>query len=116
MRRSPSSLVVFLMVAAGLFQTSLAQEGLQEVPEAAPPPPAPIEDGQALEPDVTIVQRKDATVEEYRLNGRLYMVKVIPFIGKPYFLMDNDGDGLMESRISDLQRDPLVPQWVIFSW
>lgn len=117
MRRSPTSLAVLLMLSAGIVLSSRAQEGLQEVPEAAPPPPAPIEDGQALEPDVTIVQRKDATVEEYRLNGRLYMIKVTPFIGKPYYLMDNDGDGLLESRISDLQRNPVVvPQWVIFSW
>lgn len=89
---------------------------LVEVPEAAPEPPASVEDGAALEPDVTIVQRKDATIEEYRLNGRLYMVKVVPIIGKPYYLMDNDGDGLMESKISDLYQDPIVPQWVIFSW
>jgi len=108
--------VASLILTAGLWQGALAEEGLQEVPEAAPAPPAAIEDGQELEPDVTIVQRKDATVEEYRLNGRLYMVKVVPVIGKPYYLVDNDGDGLMERRISDLQRDPIVPQWVIFSW
>jgi hypothetical protein len=116
MRRSPTSLAVYFIATAGYLHGASAEDGLQNVPEAAPPPPAAIEDGQALEPDVTIVQRKDATVEEYRLNGRLYMVKVVPFIGKPYYLMDNDGDGLMESRISDLKRDPIVPQWVIFSW
>ncbi len=115
MRRSPTSLAIVLAVTS-MFRVSVAQEGLQEVPEAAPPPPSSIEDGQALEPDVTIVQRKDATVEEYRLNGRLYMIRVTPFIGKPYYLIDNNGDGLLESKISDLQRDPIVPQWVIFSW
>jgi Protein of unknown function (DUF2782) len=109
-------------------------EGLVDVPEAAPAPPAPIEDGtpilgntaadeeqrrqneEELEPDVTIVQKKDATIEEYRLNGRLYMVKVVPVIGKPYYLVDKDGDGLMESKMSNLYNDPVVPQWVIFSW
>ena len=116
MRRSPPFKAASFILTAGLCHGAWAQGGLQEVPEAAPPPPDAIEDGQALEPDVTIVQRKDATIEEYRLNGRLYMVKVTPFIGKPYYLLDNDGDGLMESRISDLKRDPIVPQWVIFSW
>jgi len=116
MRRTSRSKIAGFVLTAGLCPGASAQEALQEVPEAAPPPPAAIEDGQALEPDVTIVQRKDATVEEYRLNGRLYMVKVIPFVGPPYYLMDNDGDGLMEARISDLKRDPIAPQWVIFSW
>lgn len=134
MRRVSLCKAASLILTASLCQALWAQEGLEEIPEAAPPPPASIKDGQSiedgqaveggssldedesLEPDVTIVQRKDATIEEYRLNGRLYMVKVIPFVGKPYYLVDNDGDGLMEGRVSDLKRDPLVPQWVIFSW
>jgi len=44
------------------------------------------------------------------------MVKVTPFIGKPYYFIDRDGDGLMESRMSDLYNPTHVPQWVIFSW
>ncbi|MGD9600487.1 MAG: DUF2782 domain-containing protein [Gammaproteobacteria bacterium] len=116
MRRIFPLEVASLVLTVGVWQGAAAAGGLEDVPEAAPAPPAAIEDGQELEPDVTIVQRKDATVEEYRLNGRLYMVKVVPVLGKPYYLVDNDGDGLMERRISDLQRDPIVPQWVIFSW
>jgi Protein of unknown function (DUF2782) len=115
-RPSRLSLAALLLVSMGMFRASLAADGLEVIPEASPPLPPPIEDGQEMEPDVTIVQRKDATVEEYRLNGRLYMVKVVPFVGKPYYLIDNNGDGLMESKISDLQNDPIVPQWVIFSW
>lgn len=115
MRLSPSSTALCLILAA-FAQGAPAEQTLEEVPEAAPASPKTIEDGQELEPDVTIVQRKDATVEEYRLNGRLYMVKVIPFIGPPYYLMDNDGDGVLEKRIGELKNDPVVPQWVIFSW
>lgn len=90
---------------------------LQNVPEAAPEPPPPMEDGQALEPEVTIVQRKDAIVEEHRINGRLYEVKITPKYGKPYYLVDQDGDGRLESRISNLQdQNYVIPQWVIFSW
>jgi hypothetical protein len=116
MRLSPSSTTLCLILAVVNAPIVPAAQNLEEIPEAAPSPPAPIEDGQELEPDVTIVQRKDATVEEYRLNGRLYMVKVIPLIGPPYYLMDNDGDGVMEKRIGELKNDPVVPQWVIFSW
>ncbi len=74
------------------------------------------EQDEELEPEVTIIQREDATVEEYRLNGRLYSVKVTPKVGKPYYFVDRDGDGVMESRMSDLYNPFRVPQWVIFSW
>ena len=105
-----------LLASAFACNVCGAGESLQVIPEAAPPPPPPIEDGQALEPDVTIIQKKDARIEEYRINNRLYMVKVTPFIGKPYYLLDKDGDGSMESRISSLTSEPAVPQWVILSW
>lgn len=114
--RLAKPLIVIAALALCLPLHADEREGLVEVPEAAPPPPEPMRDGEALEPEVTIVQRKDATVEEYRLNGRLYMIKVIPVVGKPYYFIDKDGDGLMESRISTLTKDPIVPQWVIFSW
>ena len=35
------------------------------------------------EPDVTIRQDGDRTVEEYRVNGFLYAVKITPKNGKP---------------------------------
>ncbi len=114
--RVPKPFVVIAALALSPVLQAEDKAGLVEVPEAAPPPPEPMQDGEALEPDVTIVQRKDATIEEYRLNGRLYMIKIVPVVGKPYYLMDKDGDGLMESRISTLTKDPIVPQWVIFSW
>jgi hypothetical protein len=119
-----------IALTSSVASSVLAQQGLQEVPEAAPPPPETIKDGQVirdggdaeqpedqeLQPDVTIVQRKDATIEEYRLNGRLYMIKVVPFVGKPYYLIDNNGDGVLESRLGDIRKDPVVPKWVILSW
>jgi hypothetical protein len=84
-----------------------------------PPPPARVEsddDTEQMEPEVTIIQRKDATVEEYRVNGLLYMIKITPVVGKSYYLVDKNGDGLMESKITQLYEDFRVPQWVLFSW
>lgn len=110
-----------LLLLAGLVTFQLAVAGnpsdLQEVPGAGPDPVGPMEDGQAIEPDVTIVQRKDATVQEYRVNGRLYMVKIKPIIGPSYYLVDQDGDGRLEARVGNLaNQNPVIPQWVIFSW
>ena len=99
---------------AALAQTETPQ-GLEPVPDV-PPPPARVESGEPLEPDVRIIRKKDATIEEYRINGNLYMIKVIPVIGPPYYLMDQDGDGRMETNMSELRENYVVPQWVLFSW
>ncbi|HCJ30526.1 MAG TPA: DUF2782 domain-containing protein [Pseudomonas sp.] len=65
------------------------------------------------EPDVTIRQEGERTVEEYRVNGFLYAVKVIPKTGKPYFLVRADGDS---NFIRADKPDMLIPAWEIFSW
>ncbi|MDZ7734955.1 MAG: DUF2782 domain-containing protein [Gammaproteobacteria bacterium] len=78
--------------------------------------PEPMESGEPIEPEVTIIQREGATIEEYRVNGRMYMVKVTPSKGPPYYLIDQDGDGRLETRKSGIYEDPVVPQWILFSW
>ena len=68
------------------------------------------------EPEVNIIHRKDTTIEEYRVNGRLRYVKIIPKIGKPYYLVDKDGDGELETRHSDLDGIPPVNEWILLQW
>ena len=89
---------------------------LAEAPAELPPPA--MSDEEEIEPEVVIIQREDKTIEEYRVNGQLYMIKVIPRNAPPYFLLDNDGDGTMESRLgaSDLEPDIMIPRWVLFRW
>ena len=82
----------------------------------APPPAMPSDEREEMEPEVTIIRRDDRTVEEYRINGQLYMVKVTPAKGYPYYLVDADGDGELESRRNELDPRMLVPSWVIFRW
>lgn len=67
-------------------------------------------------PGVTIIQRGRETIQEYRVGNQLYMIKVIPFKGPPYYLIDTDGDGTLETRRSDLHPDVITPQWVLFRW
>ncbi len=66
------------------------------------------------EPEVTIVQRGEDTVTEYRIRGKLYMVKVTPPHGVPYYLIDKEGTGQMVRH--DGAADLAVPMWVIKSW
>ncbi len=88
---------------------------LQPVPEP-PPPPKGFELDNAIEPQVTIIKRGTETVEEYRLGGRLYMMKVTPAGGgTPYYLIDNQGDGTFARQNShDTGLRP--PMWVIHRW
>src|SRR5512145_228911 len=61
---------------------------------AEPPPPPPMSaDDAADEPQVTITKQTEQTVEEYRMNGKLYMIKITPKHGVPYYLVDDKGDG-----------------------
>ncbi len=79
-----------------------------------PPPPGPDSD-QSLEPQVTIVKRGETTVEEYRIHGHLYMMKVTPPHGKPYYLVDQRGDGNF-ARQDNLDSGVRVPEWVLFEF
>lgn len=104
---------LFLAGAAGA--QTYEDEELAPVP-APPELPDPIQSGQAIEPQVTIIRKDDAIIEEYRLDGRHYMTKITPAAGPAYYLVDRDGDGQMETRMSEIYDDFSVPQWVLFSW
>ena len=85
--------------------------------QVAEPPvlPPQVESGEVPEPDVTIIERKNETVEQYSVNGHVYMVKIVPRTGPPYYLLDLDGDGVLDVR-RDSPTDISIPQWVLFSW
>jgi hypothetical protein len=87
---------------------------LEPIPEPPPAPPGLEPDG-ALEPQVTIQRRGTDTVEEFRLNGRVYMVKVTPANGKPYYLIDNVGRGDF-TRHDSYDTGTRPPMWVIHQW
>lgn len=100
----------YFIVAASCVTTAWAAD------ETIPPP----ELGELIppegssEPEITIIQQGENRIEEYRVNGKLYMIKVVPTKGFPYYLMDNDGDGQLETRRNDLDPDIIVPRWTLF--
>ncbi len=71
---------------------------------------------QAMEPEVVITPRDQGRVREYRNNGQLYMIEVIPTKGAPYYLIDSDGDGQLESRQNQLGPDFVIPSWSVLRW
>ena len=64
------------------------------------------------EPEVTITKQTEQTVEEYRVGGKLYMIKITPKIGPPYYLVDDRGDGKF-ARQESLDSGFRPPRWVL---
>jgi hypothetical protein len=87
-------------------------ENIPDVPES----PKQVKSGENLEPDITIVRKGKKTIQEYRRGGRLYMVKVIPDVGLPYYLRDTNGDGTMDVRSNSLDRGAEVNMWNLLEW
>jgi hypothetical protein len=78
-----------------------------------PPPPPPMSADDAVdEPQVTIIKQTEQTVEEFRANGVLYMIKITPKVGPPYYLVDDRGDGKFV-RQESLDSGFRVPRWII---
>ena len=106
---SVASLAALLIAASAWAQQP---QKLEPLPEPPPPPPG-LELDPGLEPQVTITKKGEDTVEEYRANGQLYMIKVTPKVGKPYYLVDHKGDGVFSPAN---ERELSVPMWLILSW
>ena len=89
------------------------QPAVEPLPEPTPPPSGVDDD---LEPEVNIIQRDDAVVHEYSVNGLVYMIRVEPVRGFPYYLIDTDGDGSLDARRRQIDPELVVPSWMIYRW
>ncbi len=105
---------VFALLVVAAAVPVVAEEDARALP--APELPAPIEEGALIEPGIIIIEQDDGQVVEYRVNGRLYMIKMTPIMGPAYYILDEDGDGHLESVVDNLHQQPAVPQWLLFSW
>ncbi|AXK39265.1 DUF2782 domain-containing protein [Crenobacter cavernae] len=105
-------LLLIAVMALGLPALGQAAEPAPKT--AVPPPPQVADDGSAEpEPEVRIIQKGEQKIEEYRVNGKLYMVKVTPATGVPYYLVDEDGTGQMQRKEIDPTRRVVIPRWVL---
>ncbi len=94
------------------------------MPEAEPQPgeqedvpiPPKVQQEQ-LEPTVRIIEEEERTIEEYSSNGKVYMVKITPRKGVPYYYIDTDGDGKLELDPAQQALNPVQPvYWKIKEW
>ena len=78
---------------------------------AAPLPVLGASDDEGLRgPDIVIIAEEERTIFEFRQGGELRMVRIVPQVGKPYYLVPRD----QTKGYGDLERaDMLLPSWVI---
>ena len=107
-------IVAVAFAAAAAAAAAQTETELRAFPEPPDLPPASYQ-GETVAPDVTIVETEQETIYEYRVRGQLYMVKVQPQVGPPYYLLDTTGDGQLDVR-RDRVWNNAIPQWVLFSW
>ena len=126
------AMLVFLLLPVA----ALAQSDPPPPPDPVEPPPAAAADRVLLddrddapipekilqppppeaEPAVSIRTdgRTGDVVEEYRMNGRVYMVKVRPEKGIPYTLQDTNGDGRLDAKDGDGPVRPVY--YTLYEW
>lgn len=65
-----------------------------------------------VEPEIRIRHENDETFYEYRVNGILKEIKVVPQVGPTYYLVPDDGNAWIREDRSQV----LVPSWILFKW
>jgi len=110
-----ASTVLGLIIVS--FTAAVAEEPKQDESRAfssADVDPAVIDSG--LEPEINIQQFDNREVQEYSVNDRVYMVKITPAVGFPYYLVDPDGTGEMEYKRDTMGLEVNPPRWTLFRW
>ena len=107
-------LAVFLaLFAASAFAQSAARARPPGTAPLEEPPPPIVQADPGVEPEITVRTEDGQTVQEYRVKGKLYMMRVTPKHGRPYVMIDHRGDGQFVHAPGDLDSRIRVPQWVV---
>lgn len=118
---TPALILIFASMT--LSAPLMAQDDLEKPPPIPPestedvPIPPKVQEEQ-IEPTVTIREEEERLIEEYRMNGRLYMVKVTPKKGGvSYYYVDTNGDGKLELDPDQQAMNPVQPvHWKVIEW
>ncbi|MFA5984123.1 MAG: DUF2782 domain-containing protein [Methylococcaceae bacterium] len=109
-------LLIFLALPALADEAPEPQVAPPQATPEVPDPPLPVQSGEVLEPDITIIRKEKETIQEYRVGGKLYKVKVIPDVGPPYYLIDTNGDGNLDVQRNDADRQGHINLWKLLEW
>ncbi len=120
-KRLPT-VIALLLIAPWLHaqQTQDEQPEVHSPPpirEPEPLPPKVTDPDDELEPEVVIRREEGHRVEEYMSGGQVYMIRIVPDVGTPYYLIDTTGDGNFDEQLSvDQFHRVHPPHWKILEW
>lgn len=104
----PIAMLATALVASGLLAACAsggeALRTAQDGSDGYPVPAGAVED--------IIAASNGDTVHEYRVQGQLRMVKVVPLRGPTYYLMDRNGDG----KVNQEDGEAPAVYYKLFSW
>jgi hypothetical protein len=120
------------LLLAAILAAFAALAIAQSTPRPLPPGTTPLEQPPPLPPasatrmpeTIAEIESKsqvskrvegDQTIEDYKVNGKVFMTRVTPKHGRPYVMIDHNGDGTF-TRMDSLEPGMRVPQWVIFEF
>jgi hypothetical protein len=111
--------IIFSALLALAAQDATATENTAEPAAKEAPVPEKIP-AKASDDDTTSVKIRTRDngdiVEEYRQGGIVSMVKVTPIRGKPYYIMDNNGDGRLDRADAEAAGGVVPVSWIIATW
>jgi len=77
----------------------------------------PVAGGMPELPVVTVRKEGNDTVEEYRRNGKIFMVRIMPTDGPAHYYVDRTGNGRLDRDPLDNTPGPISPVYFkIYEW
>lgn len=112
------SIIFSALLALAAQDAAVADAPSEPVAKEAPvPEKIPAKESEGDAPSVRIRTRDNGdVVEEYRQGGIVTMVKVTPTRGKPYYIMDNNGDGRLDRADAEAAGGVVPVSWIIATW
>jgi len=109
-----------VVAASGTAFAQSPPKNLEPLPDIPPPPKlsaVPNVPDDEDSPQITVKEGDNgAKVEEFRTKGgRLYAVRVTPTIGKPYVLVDPDGNS-PATNAGEINGGVHPAQWTLFEF
>lgn len=112
MRTLINASILFFLPALSFATSEAEPVAAPEQPEL----PQAIQSGEEMQPDITIIRKGKETIQEFRRNGQIYMIKIVPQAGPAYYMLDTNGDGKMDVKKNDLDKNSNINQWLLFEW
>ncbi|MDQ2702120.1 MAG: DUF2782 domain-containing protein [Pseudomonadota bacterium] len=106
--RNRSMQAILAVLAAGLLGACASSGEALPVPQTADGTPVVPEDSI----EAVVVQDNGDVIHEYRVQGQLVMLKVVPVRGPTYYLIDRNGDG----RVDPEDGEAPATYYKLFSW